>query len=89
MVSVYLDYAIQNMPDEAILYLLKGKVLSERLDYPDWADVCFKQVDKCALKFVEKCINDADACKSLLHTLGKYGRVDAINGCRKILNETK
>ena len=84
-----LDYAIQNVPDEAVLYLLKGKVLSERLDYPDWADVCFKQADECALKFVEKCSNDADACKSLLHTLKKYGRVDAINGCRKILNKTK
>ena len=85
----YLDYAIQNVPDEITLYLLKGRVLLERLDYPDWADVCFKQADECALKFVEKHSHDANACKSLLRTLEKYGRADAVNGCHEILNGAK
>ena len=85
----YLDYAIQNVPDETILYLLKGKVLLQRLDYHGWADVCFRQADECALKFVERYGNDTNACKSLLHTLEKYGRVDIINECHKILNGIK
>ena len=41
-----LDYAIQHIPDDAILYLLKGKVLYSWLNNPVWADICFKQADE-------------------------------------------
>ena len=84
-----LDYAIQNISDEITLYLFKGRMLSEQLNYPKWADTCFKQADECALKFVENHSNDANTCKSLLRTLEEYGRADTIKRCHKILNEAK
>ena len=80
-----LDCAIQHMPEDTGLYLMKGKMLHSWLHNPAWADACFKQADECALEFVGQYGEDADECKYLLDVLGMYGRVDAVMECRKIL----